>query len=54
MRLPRIGALVIADNLRPVRMLEQPGFRREGTRDDGTLHDSAIYGMPAQKKIEYR
>ena len=47
LRLHRIEALAIADNLRSVRMLERPGFCREGTRDEGTFHDSAIYGLLA-------
>jgi ribosomal-protein-alanine N-acetyltransferase len=55
MNLHRIEALTIADNLRSVRMLERLGFRREGTRreysweDDGTFHDSAVYGLLEQE-----
>ena len=51
MQLHRIEAGTIADNWRSVRMLERLGFRREGTRreysleDDGTYHDSAMYGL---------
>ena len=51
MRLHRVTAMTIADNHRSVRMLERLGFRREGTRreysweEDGTFHDSAIYGL---------
>lgn len=51
MHLHRITAMTIADNHRSVRMLERIGFRREGTRreysweEDGTFHDSAIYGL---------
>ncbi len=53
MRLHRAEAATIADNTRSVRMLERLGFVREGTRrecsmeDDGTFHDSAIYGLLA-------
>ena len=57
MHLNRIEAGTIADNLRSVRLLERLGFRREGTRrgysleDDGTYHDSAMYGL---LRCEYR
>jgi ribosomal-protein-alanine N-acetyltransferase len=51
MNLNRIYANTIADNHESVRLLERLGFQREGTRrqhsweDDGTFHDSAIYGL---------
>ena len=51
MELHRIEANTIADNFRSVRMLERLGFQREGTRressweDDGTYHNSALYGL---------
>ncbi|MCB8944862.1 MAG: GNAT family N-acetyltransferase [Ardenticatenaceae bacterium] len=51
MNLNRVEAYTIADNHRSVRLLERLGFMREGTRrnhsweDDGTFHDSAIYGL---------
>ncbi len=50
MNLHRIYAATIADNHESVRMLEKIGFIREGTEressweDDGTFHDSAMYG----------
>ncbi len=49
--LNRIYARTIADNHESVRLLERLGFRREGTQrahsweEDGTFHDSAIYGI---------
>lgn len=51
MNLNRIYASTIADNHESVRLLEQVGFQREGTKrkssweDDGTFHDSAMYGL---------
>jgi [ribosomal protein S5]-alanine N-acetyltransferase len=51
MELHRIEANTIADNVESVRLLERLGFQREGTRressreDDGTYHDSALYGL---------
>jgi len=51
MNLNRIYARTIADNHESVRLLERNGFQREGTQrkhsweDDGTFHDSAIYGL---------
>jgi ribosomal-protein-alanine N-acetyltransferase len=51
MNLNRIYARTIADNHGSVRLLERLGFQREGTQrkhsweDDGTFHDSAIYGL---------
>lgn len=51
MNLNRIYAGTIADNHESVRLLEAIGFEREGTRrsfsweDDGTFHDSAMYGL---------
>ena len=51
MKLHRIYARTIADNHESVRLLERLGFVREGIQreysweDDGTFHDSAIYGM---------
>lgn len=49
--LNRIYAQTIADNHESVRLLERLGFLREGTfrrhswEDDGTFHDSAMYGL---------
>ena len=49
--LHRIEALTIADNHASVRLLERLGFVREGNRraysweEDGTFHDSAVYGL---------
>ena len=51
MDLNRIYAGTIADNHESVRLLEKVGFQREGTRrkhsweEDGTFHDSAMYGL---------
>jgi len=51
MNLYRIYASTIADNYASVGMLEKIGFMREGTEressweDDGTFHDSAMYGL---------
>ncbi len=51
MNLHRIYANTIADNHESVRLLERLGFTREGTKressweDDGTFHDSAMYGL---------
>lgn len=51
MNLHRIYAGTIADNHESVRLLERLGFQREGTKrqssweDDGTFHDSAMYGL---------
>lgn len=51
MNLNRIYAGTIADNHESVRLLERLGFQREGTRrqhsweEDGTFHDSAMYGI---------
>jgi len=51
MDLNRIYANTIADNHPSVRLLEKVGFVREGTRrkhsweEDGTFHDSAMYGL---------
>jgi ribosomal-protein-alanine N-acetyltransferase len=51
MDLHRVEAATIADNHGSVRLLERFGFVREGTRrsysweDDGTFHDSAMYGL---------
>jgi ribosomal-protein-alanine N-acetyltransferase len=51
LKLNRIYAGTIADNLASVRLLEKLGFVREGTRrqhsleDDGLFHDSALYGL---------
>lgn len=53
MNLNRIYANTIADNHESVRLLERVGFQLEGTQrnhsweDDGTFHDSAIYGLLA-------
>lgn len=55
MDLNRIYARTIADNHGSVRLLERLGFTREGTQrahsweDDGTFHDSAIYGLLASE-----
>ena len=49
--LNRIYARTIADNHESVRLLERLGFQREGTfrrhswEEDGTFHDSAMYGL---------
>jgi ribosomal-protein-alanine N-acetyltransferase len=51
LNLNRIYARTIADNHESVRLLERIGFQREGTarkhswEDDGTFHDSAMYGL---------
>ena len=55
MDLNRVFARTIADNHESVRLLERLGFQREGTQrahsfeDDGTFHDSAIYGLLADE-----
>lgn len=55
MELHRVEACTIADNFRSARMLEKLGFQREGTQrefsweEDGTFHDSAIYGILQQE-----
>ncbi len=55
MNLNRIYARTIADNHESVRLLERIGFQLEGTQrehsceDDGTFHDSAIYGLLARE-----
>jgi [ribosomal protein S5]-alanine N-acetyltransferase len=55
MNLHRIYARTIADNQESVRLLERFGFRLEGTQrehsweEDGTFHDSAIYGLLAHE-----
>jgi ribosomal-protein-alanine N-acetyltransferase len=54
MQLHRVDAETIADNWESVRLLEKLGFQCEGRRreysweDDGTYHDSAIYGLLRQ------
>lgn len=51
MNLNRIYAGTIADNHESVRLLEAIGFEHEGTQrsfsweDDGTFHDSAMFGL---------
>jgi ribosomal-protein-alanine N-acetyltransferase len=51
LNLNRIYAGTIADNHESVRLLERLGFQREGTRrqhsweENGTFHDSAMYGL---------
>ena len=51
LNLNRIYARTIADNYESVQLLERLGFQREGTQrkhsweDDGSFHDSAIYGL---------
>ena len=58
MNLNRIYARTIADNHASVRLLESNGFTREGTQrkhsweDDGTFHDSAIYGLLANEFLQ--
>ena len=58
MNLNYIYAGTIADNHESVRLLERVGFQREGTRrqfsweDDGTFHDSAMYGILRHELIE--
>ncbi|MEQ7004936.1 GNAT family N-acetyltransferase [Actinopolymorpha sp. B17G11] len=53
MDLNRVEAETIADNHESVRLLKRLGFQREGLRraysleEDGTFHDSAIYGLLA-------
>jgi ribosomal-protein-alanine N-acetyltransferase len=55
MNLHRVYARTIADNHASVRLLERLGFQREGTQrehsweEDGTFHDSAIYGFLARE-----
>ena len=55
MNLNRIYAGTIADNHESVRLLEKVGFQCEGTRrkhsweEDGTFHDSAMYGLLRQE-----
>jgi ribosomal-protein-alanine N-acetyltransferase len=55
LNLNRIYAGTISDNHESVRLLERLGFRREGTQrehsweDDGTFHDSAMYGLLARE-----
>jgi ribosomal-protein-alanine N-acetyltransferase len=55
MNLNRVDAYTIADNHGSVRLLARLGFTREGTRrgysweEDGTFHDSAIYGLLASE-----
>ena len=55
MNLHRIYARTIADNHESVRLLERLGFQREGTQrehsweEDGTFHDSAVYGLLARE-----
>lgn len=51
LNLNHIYAGTIADNHESVRLLENIGFHRDGTRrkfsweDDGTFHDSAMYSL---------
>jgi ribosomal-protein-alanine N-acetyltransferase len=58
MNLNRIYARTIADNHESVRLLERNGFTLEGTQrqhsweDDGTFHDSAIYGLLANEFLQ--
>jgi ribosomal-protein-alanine N-acetyltransferase len=55
MNMNRVEAYTIADNHGSVRLLARLGFVREGTRrnysweEDGTFHDSAIYGLLASE-----
>ena len=59
MDLNRIYAGTIADNRPSVRLLEKVGFTREGTRrqhsweDDGTFHDSAMYGLLRDEYVHW-
>lgn len=58
MNLHRIYAGTIADNYESVRLLERLGFTREGTQressweDDGSFHDSAMYGLLRREFME--
>lgn len=58
LNLNTIYAGTIADNHESVRLLERLGFQREGTRrqfsweDDGTFHDSAMYGLLREELID--
>jgi ribosomal-protein-alanine N-acetyltransferase len=58
LHLNRIYARTIADNYASVRLLERNGFQREGTQrqhsweEDGTFHDSAIYGLLANEFLK--
>lgn len=60
LNLHRIYARTIADNHESVRLLERLGFRREGTQressweDDGSYHDSAIYGLLDREFLKER
>jgi ribosomal-protein-alanine N-acetyltransferase len=51
MRLHRIEATTIVDNVESVRLLRRLGFQLEGVRreysleDDGAYHGSAVYGL---------
>ena len=55
MQVHRVEAQTLAENLRSVRLLENLGFRREGTRrecvrdDHGTCHDLTLYGLLAHE-----
>lgn len=51
LNLHRVEAQTIADNHASVRLLQRLGFRLEGVRrehsreEDGTFHDSTVYGL---------
>jgi ribosomal-protein-alanine N-acetyltransferase len=55
--LNRIYARTIIDNHESVRLLERFGFQREGTfrkhswEEDGTFHDSAMYGLLREEHL---
>lgn len=57
LNLNRIYARGIAYNHESVRLLERFGFQREGTfrklswEEDGTFHDSALYGLLREEFI---
>jgi len=59
MMLNCIYAGTIADNYESVGLLEKVGFQREGTRrqysweEDGTFHDSAMYGLLRSEYIAW-
>lgn len=58
LNLNRIEAATIADNHESVNLLKKLGFRLEGIRrgysweDDGTFHDSAMFGLLQKEFIE--
>lgn len=58
LNLNRIEAATIADNHESVNLLKKLGFRLEGIRrgysweEDGTFHDSAMFGLLREEFIE--